>query len=91
MQPLYKATHPVPLMECKLITEKIDRFAHIIWRGRLKFAECSTDITSRLKYPTTQAEVCSYIRFCNVCREFVMHFMFLYARFNKKLRKDLPK
>lgn len=80
----YTAGVTPKLKKCKLFTETIDYFRHVIRPGRLELAEHTANDVVKLELPTTRTELRSFLGPRNVKRCFVPKF----ARFAAPLTRN---
>lgn len=88
---LYEASVTIKLRKCKFVAKMIDYLCHFMRPGRLELPENTINVVKKLKHPTTQTELCSFLGLCNMYRRFVHNFPCLAAPLNKKLKQDQPK
>lgn len=88
---LYEAGVTLKVKKYKYFTETIDYLGHIIRPGHPKLALRTTDAVTRLKQPTTLAELRFFLDLYNVFWHFLPNYTRLAAYLYEKLRKDNPK
>lgn len=74
-----------------MFAETINYHDCLIRPRRLDIAESKIDAIRQLQYPTTQTEIRSFLRLCNVFERFVPNILRVAAPLNNKLCKDQPK
>lgn len=82
-QLLYETGVTIKLKKCKFLAETISYLGDVIWPGGLEPAERTTDAAAKSESPTTQTELLSFSRLCNVFMLFVANF----ARFSALLNE----
>ncbi len=68
----------------------VDYLGHRITPGRLEIALKRKDAQEGFQFPTTQTQVRSFLRMCNVNRRFVKDFAKIAGPLNDLLRKGMP-
>lgn len=79
---------PLKLKKYAFLAEKINNLRHFIRLRRLEISKPAATAVRKLKEPTTQTEVRSFLGLCNVSRRFVPNVSQAAAPLNKELQKD---
>lgn len=76
---------------CEFFTETIAYLGHIIRLRHLQMASHITNDISGWQAPANLTKLWSFLRFCNVFRQFIPNFSRIAASLSAELRKERPK
>lgn len=79
------------LKKCALLTNCIDYLGHDIKPGRLEVANHTTGAIRKRKVPTTDTELRSFLRLCNVFRWLVPGFARIASHLSKRVKTTQDK
>lgn len=78
------------LRKCEFFVERIRYLGHVVRPGTIEVDQARVEALRKVKHPTTQTQLRSFLGLCNVYRRFVPHYAKLAHPLNQLLKKGMP-